>query len=89
MNSITVKLENETGLHARPASKFVEKASQFESDIKVKKEDQEINAKSIMGVLSLGAKQGDTIEILADGSDAEEALNSLEKLVTEELVEES
>lgn len=62
-------LLNETGLHARPASLFVKEASKFESDVKVMLDGKEFNAKSIMGVLSMGATKGDTLEIKAEGKD--------------------
>ncbi|NLW40024.1 MAG: HPr family phosphocarrier protein [Tissierellia bacterium] len=76
-----VTLTNETGLHARPASLFVKEASKFTADITVEKDGKEYNAKSIMGVLSMGAAKGDTITIKAEGSDAEEAVEALAKLI--------
>ncbi len=76
-----VTLKNETGLHARPASLFVKEAARFTSEITVIKNDKEYNAKSIMGILSMGAGKGDTILIQAEGSDAEEAVKALVKLV--------
>ena len=78
-----VILKNATGLHARPASLFIKEASKFSSDIKVVKDDKEYNAKSIMGILSMGAGKGDTITIRANGSDAKEAVESLVKLVND------
>ena len=76
-----VTLKNETGLHARPANLFVQEAARFTSGITVIKDDKEYNAKSIMGILSMGAGKGDTILIQAEGSDAEEAVKALVKLV--------
>ena len=76
-----VTLTNETGFHARPASLFVKEASKFTADITVEKDGKEYNAKSIMGVLSMGAAKGDTITIKAEGSDAEEAVEALAKLI--------
>lgn len=76
-----VILKNETGLHARPASLFVKEASSFTSDIKIVKDGKEFNAKSIMGILSMGAAKGDTISIKADGKDEVEAVEVLAKLV--------
>ena len=76
-----VTLTNETGLHARPASLFVKEASKFTADITVEKDGKEYNAKSIIGVLSMGAAKGDTITIKAEGSDAEEAVEALAKLI--------
>ena len=78
-----VTLQNETGLHARPASLFVKEASRFISDVKVFKEGKEYSAKSIMGILSMGAGKGDTILIQAEGDDAEEAVKALVKLVND------
>jgi phosphocarrier protein HPr len=78
-----VTLQNETGLHARPASLFVKEASRFISEIKVFKEGKEYNAKSIMGILSMGAAKGDVISIQAEGDDAKEAVQSLVKLVND------
>lgn len=78
-----VMLKNETGLHARPASVFVKEASKFTSDVKVIKDGKEYNAKSIMGILSMGAGKGDLITVQAQGSDAEEAVKTLIKLVND------
>ena len=74
-------IKNETGLHARPASQFVQKAAKFKSLIKLKKDGKEANAKSIISVLSLGASKGSNITICADGDDEEEAVNSLIELL--------
>lgn len=76
-----VTLKNETGLHARPASLFVKEASKYTSEVKVIKEGREYNAKSIMGILSMGAAKGDNITIAAEGEDAKEAIDSLVDLV--------
>lgn len=78
-----VTLQNETGLHARPASLFVKEASRFSADIKVLKDGKEYNAKSIMGILSMGAGKGDTILIQAEGDDAKDAVEALVKLVND------
>lgn len=79
----TVTLKNETGLHARPASLFVNVASRFISDVKVIKDGKEYNAKSILGILSMGARKGDTILIQAEGNDSEEVIDALVRLVNE------
>lgn len=79
--SATVVLRNEAGLHARPASLFVQKAARFKSDIYIIKEEKRINAKSIMGVLSGGMSQGVRITIEAEGDDAQEAVDALVQLV--------
>ena len=76
-----VTLQNETGLHARPASLFVREASKFSSNVTVVKDGKEYNAKSIMGILSMGAGKGTTITIQAEGDDAKEAVDALVKLV--------
>lgn len=76
-----VKIINEQGLHARAASLFVAKAGTFSSDIDVLHDDARINAKSIMGVMSGGIGQGETIIIEADGDDEDEAIEALTELV--------
>ncbi|KXS47228.1 phosphocarrier protein HPr [Halanaerobium sp.] len=83
-----VTIVNETGLHARPASQFVKKAGKFKSDIKIVFEDKEVNAKSIMGVMSLGIGQGKEITLKADGEDEKKALDSLEDFIITEMAEE-
>lgn len=74
-------IKNETGLHARPASMFVQKAAKFKSVIKLQKEGKEANAKSIISVLSLGASKGSEITISCTGDDEQEALNALIELL--------
>lgn len=74
-------VKNETGLHARPASMFVQKAAKYKSAIKVKKDGKEANAKSIISVLSLGASFGSEITIIADGPDEAEAVAGLVELL--------
>ena len=81
MPEITLIVEHQVGLHARPAALFVQTASEYESDITVTHGDRTANAKSILNVLTLGANQGAEITIHAEGPDAEEALASLEELV--------
>lgn len=76
-----VTVKNKTGLHARPAALFVQKASQFQSEIKILKDGREASAKSIMGVMSLGVSQGTEILIKADGDDAQQAVEALTELV--------
>lgn len=77
-----IKILNETGMHARPAARLVEKASGFSANIFIIKDDMEINAKSIMGVLMLAASKGTSLTFVAEGTDAEEALNAIEELIT-------
>ncbi len=74
-------IPNEDGLHARPAAKFVKLASRFACDVWVEKDDEEINGKSIMGLMMLAAAQGSVIRVTAEGADAAAALEQLSKLV--------
>ena len=76
-----VEVKNQVGLHARPATFFIQKANEFKSSIWVEKEDRRVNAKSLLGVLSLGLMGGTTIRILAGGPDEETAVDELVKLV--------
>ena len=81
MISRNVTIQNNVGLHARPATFFIQKANTFQSSIWVEKEDRRVNAKSLLGVLSLGITKGMTITLIADGSDEKEAVNALVDLV--------
>ena len=76
-----VLVQNQVGLHARPATFFIQKANEFKSSIWVEKEERRVNAKSLLGVLSLGIVGGVTIRITADGSDEQEAVDALVDLV--------
>ncbi len=91
-NNATVSREmvvqNQLGLHARPASMFVKMATRFKSEILVVKEGEEVNGKSIMGLMMLAAGPGTTLTVTAEGSDAVEALSELEKLVHRNFEEE-
>ena len=82
---ITVK--NEVGLHARPATYFIQKANEFKSGIGVEKEERRVNAKSLLGVLSLGIVQGTTITLIADGVDEKEAVDALADLIENQIGE--
>ena len=77
MVSREVKITNSIGLHARPATFFIQRANSFKSSIWVEKDDRKVNAKSLLGVLSLGIAKGMPILISADGVDEDEALDSL------------
>ena len=77
-------IKNKQGLHARPAAMFVQIANKFDSEITVTKGDEEINGKSIMGILMLGAEQGTLVVIEAKGADSEEAILELEKILLED-----
>jgi len=81
MISRDVTIKNNVGLHARPATFFIQKANSFRSSIWVEREDRRVNAKSLLGVLSLGIVKGTTITLIADGSDEKEALDGLAALV--------
>lgn len=81
MISREVTIKNTIGLHARPATFFIQKANAYKSSVWVEKEDRKVNAKSLLGVLSLGIAQGMTIKLIADGSDESEALDGLESLI--------
>lgn len=72
---------NQRGLHARASAKFVKTASEFESEIHVFKDGTKVDARSIMGLLMLGAGIGSTIEVTAEGPDAEQAMQALSDLV--------
>ena len=79
MREVTIK--NQIGLHARPATFFIQKANEFKSSIWVEKDERRVNAKSLLGVLSLGIVGGATIRIIADGVEEQNAVDSLVQLV--------
>ena len=76
-----VLVQNQVGLHARPATFFIQKANEFKSSVWVEKEERRANAKSLLGVLSLGIVGGTAIRVIADGADEQEAVDSLVSLV--------
>lgn len=76
-----VVVQNQVGLHARPATFFIQKANEFKSSIWVEKEERRVNAKSLLGVLSLGIVGGTAIRVIADGSDEQSAVSALVALV--------
>ncbi|HOQ36345.1 MAG TPA: HPr family phosphocarrier protein [Acetivibrio sp.] len=78
----TIKIINPSGLHARPAAMFVQTAGKFTSDIWIKKDEKNVDAKSIMGLISLAVAQGEEVKIRAQGEDEELALNELVDLIT-------
>ena len=82
MISRNITIQNNVGLHARPATFFIQKANSYKSSIWVEKDDRRVNAKSLLGVLSLGVTRGMQITLIADGQDEVEALNGLEELVS-------
>ena len=74
------EIRNKQGLHARPAALFVQTANQYESELDVIKDDNTVNGKSIMGIMTLAAEAGSVIRVIARGRDAEASLNALQKL---------
>ncbi|HEV8659504.1 MAG TPA: HPr family phosphocarrier protein [Thermoanaerobaculia bacterium] len=81
MISRDIEIKNKLGLHARAAAKLVHTAARFKSDIKIRKDDEEVDGKSILGILLLAAGRGSTITVRADGEDEREALDAVEKLI--------
>ena len=77
----TVQIVNKAGLHARPAAEIVKLAAKYTSEITVVRDELEVNGKSIMGVMMLAAECGSTLQLKAEGPDAAEALDALEKLI--------
>ena len=76
-----VVVQNQVGLHARPATFFIQKANEFKSPIWVERDERRVNAKSLLGVLSLGILGGSEIRIIADGPDEQAAVDGLVELV--------
>ncbi|MBQ2840647.1 MAG: HPr family phosphocarrier protein [Oscillospiraceae bacterium] len=81
MCSKEVVINNQIGLRARPATFFIQKANEFKCSIQVEREERRVNAKSLLGVLSLGIVKGTKVTIIADGADEDEALVALTELV--------
>ena len=75
-------VNNQVGLHARPATFFIQKANEFKSSIWVEKDERRVNAKSLLGVLSLGIVKGTSISLIADGPDEKEAVEALIELIS-------
>ena len=75
-----IEVQNKLGLHARAAAKLVHTAARFAADVKVKKGDEEVDAKSILGVLLLAAPKGSTVTVTASGDDEEDAVRSIQEL---------
>ncbi len=85
MISRNITIKNSVGLYARPATFFIQKANTYKSSIWIQKDDRRVNAKSLLGVLSMAITGGSTVTLIADGPDETEALNGLELLVSTEL----
>lgn len=87
MVSKEVVVNNQVGLHARPATFFIQKANEFKSSVWVEKEERRVNAKSLLGVLSLGIVKGTAITLIADGADEQAAIDTLAELVASNFAE--
>lgn len=75
-----IKVVNRLGLHARPSTMLVKRATQFRSELKIKKDDMEVNGKSLLGVLTLAAEYGSELEVSTNGIDEEEMITAIEDL---------
>ena len=87
MYSKETVVNNQVGLHARPATFFIQKANEFKCSIWVEREERKVNAKSLLGVLSLGIVKGTAINLIADGSDEKEAVEALVNLISSDFAE--
>ena len=87
MKTMEVKIRNKLGLHARAAAKLVSTASHFEADLTLEKSGQQVNGKSIMGVMMLAASMGSTIKMIAHGPDEDAALDALSTLIEDRFEE--
>ena len=87
MVSKEVVINNQVGLHARPATFFIQKANEYKCSIWVEKDERRVNAKSLLGVLSLGIVKGTKVNIIADGSDEDEAIATLLNLIDSDFSE--
>ena len=85
MISRDITIKNSVGLYARPATFFIQKANSYKSSIWIEKDDRRVNAKSLLGVLSLALASGTTITLVADGPDEAEAISGIEDLVSKEI----
>lgn len=86
MISRSIKVTNQVGLHARPATFFIQKANEYKSSIWVEKDERRVNAKSLLGILSLGITKDTDINIIADGPDERSAVDDLVDLITRDFV---
>ncbi|MBQ2889596.1 MAG: HPr family phosphocarrier protein [Clostridia bacterium] len=87
MISKEIIVQNQVGLHARPATFFIQKANEFSSGIWISKDERRVNAKSLLGVLSLGVTRGMRVTLIADGADEEAAVSELANLVAANFAE--
>ena len=81
MTTRDMEIKNKLGLHARAAAKLVHTAARFKSDLKIRKGEEEVDAKSILGILLLAAGRGSVVTVKANGDDEREALDAIEKLI--------
>lgn len=82
-----VTVQNQVGLHARPATFFIQKANEYKSSISISRDERKVNAKSLLGVLSLGITKGVTVTITGDGDDEQEAVEGLVELISSNFAE--
>ena len=87
MTTKTITVTNTVGLHARPATLFIQKANEYKSSLWIERGDRRVNAKSLLGVLSLGITRGVNINIVADGADEEQAVMALVDLIASNFAE--
>lgn len=87
MVSKDVVVQNQVGLHSRPATFCIQKANEFKSSIWIEKDGRRVNAKSLLGVLSLGITRGTTVSVIADGADEEAAVKELTDLIASDFAE--
>lgn len=85
----TVNIINRLGLHARAAARLVTLAGDFQADVRVRKDSREVSGKSIMGVMMLAAAQGSQITLIAEGEDAQQALDALSQLIADRFGEDA
>lgn len=87
MISKEIVVQNQVGLHARPATFFIQKANEFTASIWISKDERKVNAKSLLGVLSLGITRGTAVTVIADGADEDAAVEALTSLVASNFAE--
>jgi len=87
LKTATVTIHHESGLHARPAAQFVKRAKQFDSDIKISANGKSVNAKSLVLLLTLAVKPNTSVELTASGTDEQEAVDALSKLIERDFAE--
>lgn len=87
MTEATATIENKTGIHARPASQFVQKASSFKSKVQIKAKGKTVDAKSILMIMSMGLVKGTEVTIVADGPDEKDAVAALKQMIDDKFGE--